>query len=415
MSSQIAYEVPEAAPGIGKIFYNYANQLSDCLNGGELPWAATQDNKFYLTLQREKLLRLGITVKDRLEDAGLVTTVRDTVKVDAKYINHNAFRGYKKTTEYYLGGSRKHRYSGRILFYQSILDIKAGSIDPGEPLSCPHCGAPSTIGQLQNGCQYCGTKFMMTDLYPRTSTHYFLPDFTMSKGEGYDHIWKFAAAGTVLYPLFKAFASGETDTAKLLENIVMGCMLGIGAVSFWVIFKFFYRVITGIPMTARTEGRLTMTAFMQQYDPGFSFDYFTHKALALLRMMLYSDNISDLAIYAGNAPVPQSDVIDAFFRGGISVNDLNVTPDGFCCVTADLYMRNICCSGGRIFPRNDVFRMTLVKSIRQPDKPGFSYKAVKCPVCGQSFDVTRINHCPACSNDYRLENDDWVVTYLQRL
>ena len=39
-------------------------------------------------------------------------------------------------------------------------------------MCCPHCGAASTLGELEDGCEYCGTKFVMSELYPKVSNFF---------------------------------------------------------------------------------------------------------------------------------------------------------------------------------------------------------------------------------------------------
>ena len=56
--------------------------------------------------------------------------------------------------------------------FMMIQELKNGThLDDNMALCCPHCGAPSTISMLQSGCKYCGTKFIMSELYPKVMNY----------------------------------------------------------------------------------------------------------------------------------------------------------------------------------------------------------------------------------------------------
>lgn len=398
------------------IYLDFAKELSDCQNGGSLPESATQDSRFYLELQRKKLSSMGVTIKDRLIDDGLLRDVHGIHKEDRKYISQILYRDYKKRTEYYLNGSKKYKYSDSIVLYQNVLNIKQGGVLPDDPVSCPHCGAPSTFGKLQNGCEYCETRFLMTELYPKCAAHYFLHNYSMTPKDMKIRMALCMIAAAIIYAFcYFGIYGNPLDLVGVLVCIFGGAIFGFIGFDVLVMLGLFIGLFTTMPMAARMGGRKTLIRFMMQYDPNFSFEHFTYKAIALLKTMLFRGENDDLAIYAGSEPPPTFDIVDAFYRGGMGIYNCKVSPDGYAHITADIFMEDIHCSGGRIYCKKDVFRVGLCKSIRKPDELGFSYKAVKCPVCGFSFDASKVNCCPACHNNYRLEDDDWVITSIKKV
>ncbi|MBO5486810.1 MAG: hypothetical protein J5988_07780, partial [Eubacterium sp.] len=49
----------------------------------------------------------------------------------------------------------------------------------------------------------------------------------------------------------------------------------------------------------RDRARLKITAFLKKYDPAFSYDYFLSKVVSLLKIILFTDDRSNLAVCQG--------------------------------------------------------------------------------------------------------------------
>ena len=48
-----------------------------------------------------------------------------------------------------------------------------GSMSGDELYCCPNCSAISSVKSLLAGCPYCGTRFQMTDLFPKVTDFYY--------------------------------------------------------------------------------------------------------------------------------------------------------------------------------------------------------------------------------------------------
>ncbi|MBR6836344.1 MAG: hypothetical protein IKM72_10150, partial [Oscillospiraceae bacterium] len=96
-----------------------------------------------------------------------------------------------------------------------------------------------------------------------------------------------------------------------------------------------------------------------------------------------------------------------FFNFGI---DKCKIKDMVCDVDLTLYLDCIHYRNGRVFEKEDKYRMSMRKKIKSPTDLGFSFSAVSCPSCGASFDARNVKACPYCNNPYPHEEYDWIVT-----
>ena len=151
---------------------------------------------------------------------------------------------------------------------------------------------------------------------------------------------------------------------------------------------------------------------MRRYSPDFSTDYFIGKLISLLHIIVYSDDLSNCALYDG-APVADalSDIIDMSYSGTVDVKQC-AEQNGMLSVTLDVYMDVFTCVGNSIRGGNKKFRMTLCRNASAPEDYGFNVKAIQCPHCGGSFDATKQKRCPYCDGSFDLKQFNWVVTKL---
>lgn len=148
---------------------------------------------------------------------------------------------------------------------------------------------------------------------------------------------------------------------------------------------------------------------MKEVNPNFSYEYFIGKVLALLKIMIFSDDYTNLAVYEGNPMKnPFVDIVDIKYRGVSKLNSFNVT-NGCCYVDMTVYATTVKNKNSSFRVKNEKFRLTVCRSVNAMDDGVFTMKKVTCKSCGASFDATRERNCPYCGNPYHLGNDDWVV------
>ena len=154
--------------------------------------------------------------------------------------------------------------------------------------------------------------------------------------------------------------------------------------------------------------------FMSKFDPKFSYQYFVGKAIALMKIMIFSSDYSNLAIYEGKGTQNKyKDIVDVQFNGAMRLNGYRQSgPYVYLDVT--VYTINTYFVKNKIQEKKEKFRMVLCKNAMTPPDYGFSLKKVACRSCGGSFDATRERKCPYCGNNYRLGEDDWVVLVFEK-
>ncbi|MGN0378699.1 MAG: hypothetical protein ACI4EU_03830 [Butyrivibrio sp.] len=408
------------------IYNTFAGQLGEWSRRRELPRTASQDTKYYLELQSKKMDSMGVAVTEQLKERKRSANITGSTFEDSKYISRRLFKSLGRTATYYQNGKKKLKNNDNIIMYEMVTSAKQGQISPQESYCCPNCGAVSTISELQSGCPYCQTRFLMSDLFPKVTNFFHLHDYGMNSSELGKKllIWALIGflAGIPIGCVRMVSGLGNSTTAEMtmtaMGHLISTPFLGIVAgIVFFLLLTVGRLIIDSIRVTpilaktATTKQRLN--AVMRQYDPYFSYEFFESRVIALLKIMLYCDEKENLAVYAGSQPAPRFDVVDAVYRGAIALNSCNVQ-DGDCEIDLDIYMDDVHAGKGKMKRQNDVFRMKLVKSIETPTDIGFSIKKVNCRSCGGSFDATRVKCCPYCDSDYILKKDDWVVVKVEK-
>ena len=407
-----------------KHYQRFAKQLSDWYCKGKMPELAGQDTRFTLELQKQKLRSLGLDMqiqfrKPEVSDGGVAAISYS----DSVFVNH--IIGAKKHVTTNIRNSQNEIYSsdedgGLTVVMQNPK--KGGIPSADTAICCPNCGSPSTLGKLGSGCEFCNTKIIMDELYPKVM-HIFID----KRGKVlYDtkQIRKYiVSCAIILLPIVVVAeilknARIEADSAAhwdsyvsaVLAAAVLSTIFGAGA---WFIantiesFKQMWKSARGGSKMARS---LIFCHKMHMLDPTFSSEYFRDKSMSLLKFMLYSKDPQELTICRCDRPLPERlrEIVDITYRNS-GVDKYSIR-DGVCNVSLTFYTDSLHYCSGKVLCRSDKIRMSLRKAIKKPTDLGFSVMAVACPSCGASFDVSKVKNCPFCGNTYPLEENEWVVT-----
>lgn len=405
-------------------YQRFAKQLSDWYCSEKTPELASQDTRFTLELQKQKLQALGLDMqiqfkKPEVSNSGVgILSYGDSVFV-------NFIIGGSKHITTNIRNSQKEIYSSDAEGGLTIVmqNPKNGSIpSPDTAMNCPNCGAPSTLGKLESGCEFCNTKFLMDELYPKVM-HFFIEEnskaiFDTKEIKKYIvGCTGFFLAVSILSTLFNAF-NGSLDTPHdlinsvygILGSIIPGAIFGAGA---WFIMNSIGSVRL-MGKNARGGSKMMRSLIfcnkMHTLDPTFSTEYFRDKSMSLLKFMLYSQNPQELTICRCNRPIPDKlrEIVDITYHNS-GVNKYSIR-DGVCDVSLTFYTDSLHYCNGKILRTSDKIHMSLRKVIKKPTDLGFSVMAVTCPSCKASFDAAKLKVCPFCGNAYPLEENEWVVT-----
>ena len=391
------------------------------IDSEDAPKLCSADLKYSRMLQGKRLKAKGVTLTVTHEpDDPLVSGVSWKMDSDARYITRLPFTYVNTKRDYSVDGRINKSFDKKEILYSYIVWNRAQQ--PDAPYSCPNCGGATTLGNLTEGCKFCGTRFIASELYPKAINYYTLP----AAQELLKRLKPFAIVGAIAMAAFGLVynfrdVSAGIASGGLLSLIgwlfyaaiaaVVGTFLGYVVGVFSIFFEMIVRAIASIPDIIKYgTAKRRLPNFMRRYSPDFSSDRFVGKLISMLNIIVYSEDIDNCALYCGKPIVDNlSDIIDMSYNGIIDVREC-VEKSGYLYINLNMDMNVVSCKDGKISSGSRKFCMTVCRSASAPEDYGFNVKAIKCHSCGGSFDATKEKHCPFCSTEYSIKDYDWVVT-----
>lgn len=401
-----------------KIYRSFAEELEEWSRTGKEPSTGNQDIRYGLELQEERLKKRNLKMEYRMKLRGEhLDKIYSTFYRDPVYTNVFVFSHYLLKTVFLREGKKIYERTEPEVFYQTITKMDQQRAE--ENYCCPNCSAVSPVGVLLKGCPHCHTRFLMTDLFPKVTGYYFEHDVAMNKKEAKVKTVKWVMGGiivTFLLASVSALLRGEDPQIllTLIGSLPIGAFLGYFVMSLCMAVGLFGAAGRSLPRLIRTAGtKGKLTRFLQPYDKSFSYEHFTGRILNLLKMMIFADNVKNMAVYEGEEKLPDcSDIVESVYRGSMGLSRKWVE-NGYCYLDLNIYMMDTY-DVGRIYRKNDLFRLVVCRKLQKDSDFGFSIKKVQCASCGGSFDATRERFCSYCGREYSLRDDDWVVVRLHR-
>ncbi|MEE0873663.1 MAG: hypothetical protein UIH27_09415, partial [Ruminococcus sp.] len=330
---------------------------------------------------------------------------------------------------YSVHGKLKKEIHEKENIYAFALWLKGqknSEIDADANYVCPHCGAPTVVRKLAEGCEFCGTRFLLNDLYPKITNYYTVATFSYAR-----HVLPYVILGGILGPsityltnmdLF-AQAFQSADVLGIIQCIFyLAVAAAVGLAGGYILLAIatvgyvLLKSLISLPLILRYRRvRKHLPGFMRSFEPNFSIDHLLGKILYLTSMMVYSDNYDELSVYDGE-PMKNTfdDIIDLRYGSLFDVKKYFVE-NGLVYLDVVVHMDDIHCKGSRIFRKKDKFNLLLCKSTSAEIDYGFTIHAVSCRSCGASFDASRIRRCPHCSSPYEHYKHDWVVRRFEKV
>lgn len=411
----------------GSLFEDFAISLEEYTKTGKVPAEGDQDIQYALELQDERLQKKGLAMEYKFVPRGHFPKGTGTNKnwSDEHYTSTLQWRSCKMERKFFRGTKKTYRNCKHINFFQTVTDVNTPQLIWNDVYNCPDCGAAVTIDELQKGCPYCGACFKISDIFPKVSNYYFLEDPGLTKEEAIISFLKWMLITAVVEFFAMAFY-GYYFPTDYQGNLIMSLLFA------FIIAVFVAPMSGGYVFLLVLMGKTIVGAFrslvflpslgsgprfvwqMKQYSPEFSYEYFSNKVISLLKMIIFTDDPSDLPVYTGGPLGGMfENVVDVFYAGSIGFKKLRVEGD-FCFVTVDIFLDNLYDNGKRLFERRGKYRIEVKKNISRPVDMHFSIRHLKCRGCGMSFDAAKEKHCPGCGTVYDLENEDWVVTRMEK-
>lgn len=408
-------------------FEKFGAELIEYTQTGNIPSQGDQNVRYALELQKQRLKNKSLLMKYEFTPRGHFADSSGPGREwkDDHYTSRMEYRTSRLTRKIYRGQKKIYDKGENCIFYQIITDAYNWNVIGEDIHACPNCGAASQIKVLENGCPYCGTFFKMSDLFPKTTNFYFIKDVGGTEKEVYGTLKKVMILCMLvifLINLLRMFFVDGISELFIFEIIgsIIGSVIGGGALGYFLysislLIAVFREAGKSIPMLFNVAGSSKrFVQLMKRYSPEFSFEYFSGKVVAILKMILFSDNADELTCYSGQ-PLGDmfTNIIESSYAGACALKRFIVQGD-YCYVTVEAYMEDIYDNGKRIYDRDEKFRITLCKNIRKPINLHFSIQAMQCKSCGSSFNATKQKCCPNCGTAFELMDEDWVVTKIEK-
>lgn len=406
------------------LFETFAMELSDCTKGSTLPNSATQDVKYGIELQKERHKKMGIQMHYQFTPEGDFAEKCPVIKSwsDDKYINRMEFRSCMFTKTFYLNNEKCLKRKQDSTFYQTLTYAKEPQLVENEPCNCPNCGAVSLIRELQNGCAHCNAYFNIDDVFPKTTNYYILETPGGSRKNLTNSLKRTICTFIIILAIaltFYYYKHNDSSAGNLIGSMIYGVIGGAigGAImgymffSFCLLGKIFFKAFQSLPMLFHWFGSTyRFTNKMKKYSKEFTYEYFTSKVVALLKLLLYTEDASKLPIYDGT-PLGSRfhDIVESSYVGAVALKKFRIKQN-YAYVTVYVYMDNILKQHRKLRSKKTSYRMTLCKNLAKPIDYNFSITKIACHACGASYDATKNNTCPYCSSVMELCDEDWIVT-----
>ena len=432
------------------IFERFIAGLDDSINNGERLKDADRDLQYSLHLQNQRIKRHGLTASFNYSTRGNLSgglNLGDKWR-DGHYINSVEVRSCGQKEEFFKDGKKLFKYKERSKIHQTLTSVTSPEDVADDEYICPDCGTPTKIKNLIDGCPSCGNKFKMSELYPKISDYHIEPDFSYTYGEMFGKTilpamgitaGVFLLLGIILSVLLAllgvlgvigAKVTGDSSTMNnamsiLGNSVSMFLFSGImaifsGAVQGWIIGTIIVLIrfailsskkLSAVPYLGTVR---QFEEFMKKISPEFSYFFFAGKVMSMVKMMLLSDDPTELPFYNGKGINPAyKNVIEVASRGVVGLVDIKTEGDYVFC-TSDVFLTNTYYMNGKVSRVDETVRVVMKKNVNKPVKMRFQITGIHCPNCGASFDATKNKTCPYCGGTYKIEDEDWSIEFLDR-
>jgi predicted Zn-ribbon and HTH transcriptional regulator len=182
---------------------------------------------------------------------------------------------------------------------------------------------------------------------------------------------------------------------------------------FFIYIRGMVKLIVNLNKFGTVGSRRRFESRMQKVSPEFSYEYFTSKAISLIKTAVFSEDEKELALYVGDRlDLRMKDIIDLNYGGALGVIKFKDEGD-FVTVKTKAYFDVLYAKGNKVYYKPQVFSATLKRRTDIPVDFNFSMTKISCPSCGASFDATKLKKCPYCENEYDITSDDWALIELK--
>ena len=422
----------EAGEKYQNLFKKFQTGLQLWCRTGKEPEAGNEDVRYYLDLQEKRRKEHDLEIKIKIEPEGAVYSSHNvTASIGipgyhslSKFNQSTYYQQINQETEYKRKDKTVYKKKVYHIQYQTIIDPEEGQENVGSiSYLCPNCGSISTVNTLkEKGCPFCGTRYLMKDLFPKVTNFYCIDAGGMSNKQFSNMKRNLFIGGIIVSSIntgLNYFIKGDLTLAYALVMLILGVPLFMFFLYFiysiFLLFRLILKAGKALTFVSWISGsKKLITKTLKKYDPSFDYEYFEGKALALARIIMFSKEPQEFVQYEGpDISRKFEDVIDMKYRGGFSISSIQKKEDKIK-VSLKLFLTNTIDTGDQLKDKDQTVKIDMYHHIEFPIDKAFSILKVECPSCGGSFDAGKQKYCPYCKRKFDAGMKDWIVTRIER-
>ena len=400
-----------------------------------LQGTATQLYWHMLLLQKRRMNKKRVSLDfeaERKSYDGLSVTKKNYF--DGKYEITDVSERISANRKYLLGQKIVYNKRDKELANYSILNTRQS--EEKDKYTCPNCGSESSMSNLLDGCDFCGTKFTIDDLRMRVGSFALRHDFSVAYAKykdqrAYYGIRAFivgAIPGFILGMVGMIAAANEMDegivmtiAASLFVSAFTAAALGAFAWGcFWaLIFPFLQAkqsvaYITGkklAELASKDAANEKIVEEIRKTDSLFSVSYFFNSIQNKLAAIHFADNMTEISAFAAcdlkSFEGKYSSVID---MDVLSFELITFEPaKALNRIVLDAELSLITAVGDKCNEIKEKVRLSLVKASDCRTEAVCEPKVLTCKGCGASLSLLNGGKCAHCGGTLDLKQYDWVI------
>jgi rRNA maturation endonuclease Nob1 len=427
------------------LFSNFRAEYSSFLISGaqvenpDVQNHITQVFRNIIELRRNRLKRMNVLChfKSIRKSHSSLPPVLIEEYSDGKYQIEDVKEDIAATTDYLK--------DNKVIYTRTNNDIARYTVASAKYVSenkiiCPNCGSEQTKEQLLDGCDYCGTKFMVEDFSEKITDFALRSDYELQYSRYKEARKKFTpyvgfaveavvCVAYILYMIFNCSQLRQESGAGVLTMIFGGILIAvIAALPFTFIMiglfnAFVFPVIQiGASLTyvskkildkqksaERNNQRMQKT--VRAIDPYFSLSSFYSNVQNKLASVCFADTNSELNAFASSDLSYLKDryknVIDIQTEY-ISLKNYSVEK-GLQKARVEAEIKLVSYDGVKCSVKNETVNILFTKSSACKTQVVCAPSLLRCKGCGASLSLLEGKKCKYCGQEMDLEQHDWVI------
>lgn len=332
-------------------------------------------------------------------------------------------------------GEKIYTQRDKELAYYTIVHAKQVG---GDKITCPNCGVETTREELLDGCDYCGTKFLIEDFDNRVAEFAFRPDYNVAYTKYKKRRDKVLLTmllavigvifiGTLIYVITHLDKMGldagfiTTATSALIGTAIFSVavipiilviyswliiLLPAFAASLNLISKTILKKLKEAPQKDKSYVEM-----IQKYDPYFSISNFYTGLQNKIFTIIYADKKNQMQAFADkdlSHLLGRYDTVMDVETEYMGITDYRVD-ESVQQAEVEISINLLEYNGKKCSHRKENWTIKLEKSADCKTQVVCAPAIMTCKGCGASLDLLQGKTCSYCGNELDMKNYDWVI------